>query len=306
MAKSAAKSGVINALDYFGDPAKHALGRVCSVCGDEAFLKAEVLAAIRRQVLSGEDSDFAFHTFAGRDVQLRDVLDALATVSLFGHGRRLVVVEDADGFVSQYRGELEDYVSKPTRNAVLVLEVNAWPSNTRLAKAVSATGLAIECTPPKERQLKTWLVQRAKTVHQVRLDAAAADALCELVPPELGILVQEVSKLALMTSEDRMINVQLVRENVGGWRARTTWEMIDAVADGRAANALAQLGRWPRRCEGSPLRHSSSNKPRPRRDACRCGMHSPRLECYPSNFPTPNGSSAKSAGHGQHSLRVGC
>jgi DNA polymerase-3 subunit delta len=126
---------------------------------------------------------------------------------------------------------------------VLVLEVKTWPSNTKLAKAVAAAGLAIECKAPKERQLKTWLIQRAKNVHDVRLDAAAADALCELVPPELGILIQEVSKLTLLAGDEGVIGVELVRQNVGGWRARTTWEMIDAVADGRAADALAQLDR---------------------------------------------------------------
>jgi DNA polymerase-3 subunit delta len=243
MAKSAAKTGAVSALDYLANPAKHSAAGVCAVHGDEAFLKSEVLAAIRREVLGGDDGGFSLSTFSGRDVQLRDVLDALATVSLFGGGRRLVIVEDADGFVSDHRRELEDYVANPARDAVLVLEVKTWPSNTKLAKAIAAEGLAIECTPPKERPLKTWLIQRAKTVHDVRLDAAAADALCDLVPPELGILVQEVAKLALSVGDDHVIDIELVRQNVGGWRARTTWEMIDAAADGRAADALAQLDR---------------------------------------------------------------
>ena len=243
MAKSAAKIGAVNALDFLENTDKYPATSVCAVHGDEAFLKSEVLSTIRRVVSGDVDGGFSISTFAGRDVQLRDVLDALATVSLFGGGRRLVIVEDADGFVSDHRGELENYVAKPVRDAVLVLEVKTWPSNTRLAKAVAAEGLAIECTPPKERQLKTWLIQRAKAVHQARLEAAAADALCELVPPELGIVVQEVAKLALLVGDDRVIDVELVRQNVGGWRARTTWEMIDAVADGRAADALAQLDR---------------------------------------------------------------
>ena len=243
MAKSAAKTGAVNALDYLANPAKYPVTSVCAVHGDETFLKSEVAAAIRREVLGGDDGGFSLSTFTGRDVQLRDVFDGLATVSLFGGGRRLVVVEDADGFVSENRGELEDYVAKPVRDAVLLLEVKTWPGNTRLAKAVVAVGLAIECTPPKERQLKTWLIQRAKAVHQARLEAAAADALCELVPPELGILVQEVAKLALLVDDGQVIDVELVRQNVGGWRARTTWEMIDAVADGRAADALAQFDR---------------------------------------------------------------
>jgi DNA polymerase-3 subunit delta len=91
--------------------------------------------------------------------------------------------------------------------------------------------------------MKSWLIQRAKTVHRVRLDEAAADALFEQVPHEPGILIQEVAKLALMAGDGSVIDVKLVRENVGGWRARTTWEMIDAAAEGRAAEALVQLGR---------------------------------------------------------------
>jgi DNA polymerase-3 subunit delta len=243
MAKSAAKAGAVSALDFLAETAEYPLGSVCAAYGEDAFLKSEVFSAIRRNMLAGDDGEFSLSAFAGRDAQLRDVLDALATVALFGSGSRLVLVEDADAFVSEHRRELEDYAAKPARGAVLVLEVKTWPSNTKLAKAVAAGGLAIDCAPPKERQIKLWLIQRAKSAHGARLDAAAADALCALVPPELGILVQELAKLALLVGDDRVISVRLVRDNVGGWRARATWDMIDAAADGRAAEALAQLDR---------------------------------------------------------------
>jgi DNA polymerase III subunit delta len=243
MAKAAKNTATIGALDYLAHPDKYPAAAVCAVFGDEAYLKSEVLSALRRQVLAGEDAGFSVSTFVGKEAALREVRDALATVSLFGGGPRFVIVEEADPFVTQYRSELEDYVAHPPRDAVLVLEVKTWPGNTRLAKAVAAIGLTIECKAPPERQLKTWLTQRAKSLHQVRLDPAAADALLELVPPELGILVQEIDKLALSVDDERVIDVARVRENVGGWRARTTWDMLDAAADGRAAEALAQLAR---------------------------------------------------------------
>lgn len=242
MAKSAVKAGVVVALDFLAQPEKYPAASVCAVFGDDAFLKAEVLIALRRQVLSGDEGEFGLTTFTGREVQLRDVHDALATLSLFGAGQRLVIIEEADSFVSEYRAELENYVAAPAKG-VLVLDVKTWPGNTRLAKALATSGLAIRCDSPNERQIKSWLTQRAKAMHEVRLEAAAADALVELVPPELGILVQEVAKLALMVGEGRFIDVKLVRENVGGWRTRATWDMIDAAADGRAAEALAQLDR---------------------------------------------------------------
>jgi DNA polymerase-3 subunit delta len=244
MAKStAAKSGSLTGLDYLTKPDKHPVAAVCAVFGDEAYLKFEVLAALRRQVLGAEEGEFSLTTVAGPSTQLREVLDALATVSLFGGGRRLVIVEDADSFVTQYRGELEDYVTRPAKESVLALDVQTWPGNTRLAKAVAACGLSIDCKSPNERQVKSWLTKRAKTTHDVQLDTAAADAILELLPPELGILAQELDKLALLVGDGRTIDTKLVRENVGGWRTRAVWDMVDAVADGRAVEALGQLDR---------------------------------------------------------------
>jgi DNA polymerase-3 subunit delta len=238
-----AKSATTSALDYLANPEKHPAACVCAVTGDDAYLTSAVLTALRTQTLAGEDAEFALTTLSGREVQFRDLLDALATVSLFGAGQRMVVVEEADPFVSEYRAELEKYVERPFQHGVLVLDVNTWPSNTRLAKAVAASGLTIECKSPNERQTKTWLAQRAKTQWDVRLEAAAADALLELLPPELGILEQELAKLALLVEKGQSITAQLVRDNVGGWRTRTAWEMVDAAAEGRAAIALAQLDR---------------------------------------------------------------
>jgi DNA polymerase-3 subunit delta len=243
MAKTAAKSTTPSALDFLATPDKFELACLCAVFGDEAFLKREVLAVIRRQVLGDSEGEFSLTTFAGPATQLRDVLDALATVSLFGSGRRLVIIEDADSFVTQYRGELEDYVARPAKSGVLVIEVGSWPSNTRLAKAVAASGLAIQCKSPNERQIKSWLVRRAKAVHNVRLDASAADALLELLPPELGLLAQEIDKLALVADEQRAVDTTLVHENVGGWRTRAVWDLVDDAAEGRAADALMQLDR---------------------------------------------------------------
>jgi DNA polymerase III subunit delta len=244
MAKApAAKSGSIGAIEYLAQPEKSPCGPVCAVFGDESFLKREVLKALRRLVLGGDGGEFSLSTFEGDAAELRDVLDALATATLFGSDRRLVIVEEADSFVSEHRSELETYVERPAKGSVLVLEVKTWPGNTRLAKAVAASGLAVECKSPNESQVKRWLVQRALAEYEVRLDTAAADALVEMLPPELGILEQELAKLSLLVGKQGVINASVVRENVGGWRTRTTWDLVDAAADGRAAEALGQLHR---------------------------------------------------------------
>lgn len=237
-----AKGASIDALEYLAEPKKYPVGSVCAVYGDEQYLKREVLTALRKQVLGQGEGVLGLWTFEGETAELREVLDALATVSLFGDAR-LVIVEEADSFVSQHRSELERYTDKPARGGVLVLEVKTWPANTRLAKALAAEGLTIHCKTPSESQTKRWLVERASRMHGVRLDAAAVDALVELLPEEVGVLDQEVARLALLAGSQGVIDAALVRENVGGWRVRTTWDMVDAAADGRAPDALRQLDR---------------------------------------------------------------
>jgi DNA polymerase-3 subunit delta len=254
MAKSSTeKPTTVGALAFLLRPENFRSACVYVVHGDDLYLKAEVIRAIRQELLGGEDEQLLMNTFSGKETQLRDVLDALATLSLFSSGPRLVIVEEADSFVSQYREGLESYVARPSKGGVLVLEVKTWPANTRLAKAVSSQGLTIDCRShdsckpqerrSRERELKTWLVHRAKVNYQARMDMAAADVLLELLPAEPGILDQEIGRLALLAGPRQAIDAEFVRGNVGGWRVRAAWDMIDAAAEGRAAEALGQLER---------------------------------------------------------------
>jgi DNA polymerase III subunit delta len=231
----------VEATEFLAHPNKHPAA-VCVVFGDEAFLQRQVIAELKHAVLGEDDGDLSLATFAGDDITLRDVLDELSTVALFGSGKRLVIVEEAEPFVTRYRAELEDYVAKPRSKSVLVLAPTSWPSNTRLFKALAESGLQIECKTPPPAKLLKWLTDWAKRRHQAKLDSAAAEALVEIVEPELGLFDQELAKLAALAGE-APITAEIVREAVGGWRVKTTWDMLDAAANGAAAEAIVQLDR---------------------------------------------------------------
>jgi DNA polymerase-3 subunit delta len=220
--------------------------------GDESFLKRLALKQVVAR-LYGDDDDPPYATFPG-DTQWRDVIDELATVSLFGGGRpRLAIVEEADSFVTKQRGQLETYVGKPKSTGVLVLVVSNWAANTKLYKAVNKTGLQVECRAPQksagkskvvdEKQLCKWLIQRAKTEHDAKLESHAASMLLEVVGPEFGLLDQEMAKLALFAGAGGKITAEMIADVVGGWRAKTTWDLVDAAAEGDAGEALRQLER---------------------------------------------------------------
>lgn len=248
MAKAAATT--VFALKLLMSPGDYRPRGICAVAGDDAFLKHEVRMAIIKSLL-GDGEEMGADTLDGKTAELRDLLDALSERSLFGGDNRVVVIEEADTFVKQYREKLEPLVEKLPTGAVLILEIASWPSNTRLAKAVAQHGLTVSCQVPEKgaeltaftKLLKDWLIQTAKHEHQVELKRPAVDVLVDLLPPEPGILFQEIARLATLTEDKSAIDAELVRTHVGGWRVRTTWDMIDAAADGNAAAALAQLDR---------------------------------------------------------------
>lgn len=232
----------IHALDFLADSADSKTPAVAALFGDEPFLKGLVIEQLRRRVLAGDDGEFSLTRFDGRSAEWRSVSDELATVGLFGGGQRMIVLDDADDFVSDHRLQLEDYTARPSRTATLALVVQSFPSNTRLYKAIAANGLAIECKSPPQAQLLKWLVNWAKQRHGAKLERDAAELMVETIGPELGLIDQELAKVAAAAGA-QPIGPELVRKLVGGWRAKTAWDMLDAAVEGRARQALVELDR---------------------------------------------------------------
>lgn len=214
---------------------------VAVLSGGQRHLKQSVLAILKKIVT--HDDDTSLTTFTGRDADLQTVTDELRTISMWGD-RRLVIVDDADEFVTKYRSNLEKYVEKPAKKSVLVLNVKSWPKTTRLAKQVAASGLDVDCSELKGPQLLKWLQDSARDTYQQVLAREAAVLLVELVGEELGLLDQELSKLASYVGSGAKIEFDDVQKLVGGWKTETTWAMTDAARDGDLAfaiNALDQL-----------------------------------------------------------------
>ncbi len=215
-----------------------AIPPVVALTGQQRHFKSQALGVIRQLVIGDDESSLT--RFTGRDTELQAVTDELRTVSMWGD-RRLVIVDDADDFVTKNRSGLEKYAETPAKKGVLVLDVGTWQKTTRLAKVVAKSGLEIDCSPLKGGELARWLNQTAHDTYGVKLDRDAAALLMELIGEEPGLLDQELSKLSAYVGERKQISLEDVRGLVGGWRTETTWAMTDSVREGRVPDALEAL-----------------------------------------------------------------
>lgn len=214
---------------------------VVVLTGGQRHLKQSSMAELKKVVV--DDDENSFTRFPGADAQLSAVSDELRTVSMWGD-RRLVLVENADPFVTAFRAQLEKLVDNPPKKSVLILDVDSWPKTTRLAKQVAAKGLEIDCSDLKGPQLLKWLQESAKETYGQSISREAASLLIELVGEDLAMLDTELAKLASYVGAEAKIDLNHVKTLVGGWRMETTWAMTDAVRDddlGFALSALDQL-----------------------------------------------------------------
>lgn len=232
----------MHAFELLKDPAQAAKASFCVVHGDDVFLRREAIAALIRGLLGGEVDDLAITRFAGEKAGLADVLDELRTLPFLVR-RRIVVVEDADPFVTAHRKELEGLIDGSPTPGALILVVKTWPGNTRLAKAVVKAGLSVDCKTPDERELPQWLVQLARSRSHAKLHPAAAQLLVELVGAEIGLLTSEIEKLAISVGEKREIGREDVAKMVGAGRVQKIWLTLDDATTGKGAEALDNLDR---------------------------------------------------------------
>jgi DNA polymerase III delta subunit len=206
---------------------------VYALVGSDTFLQLEAL----RQVQAELAADVQRVDADGERAELAEVLDELRSFAMFG-GAKLVIVREADAFVTKFRSQLEEYVASPSNTGSLVLRLNSLPGTQKIHKAIAKVGKIIDCEPPKDPV--RWIIEHGKAVHKISLSPDAARLLAELIGNDLGRLDSELAKLALQ-SESGKIDAAAVTSSVAFQREQEMYDMTNELASGNATSALR---RW--------------------------------------------------------------
>src|SRR4051812_37168704 len=102
----------MRALEWLRDPSAPPLKPLYVVHGEDLYLKHQSINAISRCVLGDPADEMAVSRFEGKATSLADVFDELRMLPFFSK-RRIVIVDEADPFVTRYRKELEGHVASP-------------------------------------------------------------------------------------------------------------------------------------------------------------------------------------------------
>jgi DNA polymerase-3 subunit delta len=235
----------VDALTFLAKPPKRQ--PVYALIGDEDFLKRRVREEIVAAALGDTDPAFAVAAYAGDKLDFSTVRNDLETLP-FLSPCRIVMIDGADhkpapnaeSFLTKQRAALEAYVAKPSPTNILILDVKSFPETTKLAKALPDAA-KVSCKAPYANKLPAWAAEWAKTGHGKKLATDAAEVLVELVGPSMGMLDQELEKLAVAVGKAPAITAEDVVKLVGRSRSADVFRIMDAVGEGKPAAAIAIL-----------------------------------------------------------------
>jgi len=208
------------------------------IFGTDEFLRDHQKAEITAEVLGQADRHLCLSRHGG-SVELATVLDDLRTPPFVGE-RRLVIVDEADDFISTNRKGLEQYLAKPSHTGTLLLMAKSLPSGTRLAKLVAAIGLKVNCSPPEPAGMLKFLHKQARSLDR-QLDGPAADLMMQWLGSDLARARSELEKLALYTEGRAEITLADVSAVVVATAGVSPWALSGALAAGDAGVALVAL-----------------------------------------------------------------
>lgn len=209
------------------------------ISGKDKFLVGNSSAKLLDKLLSPDERAMSLYQPDDGNVELADILDELRTLPFLAE-RRVVLIKGADKFVSANREGLEKYFDDPAAKGVLVMTVDSWPGNTRLAKKLKKMGehLSQEIKP---WELANYAVGYATSEHDKKLSRQAATLLVELAGDDPGRVCGEIDKLAVFAGQKNSITPESIEALVGHNRMFNAFAVIDAMTSGNKGAAIERL-----------------------------------------------------------------
>lgn len=157
---------------------------------------------------------------------------------------RVVVLREVEGLAStkKARDELIDIAKDPPPGLALIMSCTVPSgSKAKFYRELAKHARSVEFRAISEADVPGWLMARAEEAHGLELDAAAARALGAAIGTDLGVLSQELEKLARFVGDRRAIGIADVEAAGTKLPSQDRWRWFDLVGERRFEEARRAL-----------------------------------------------------------------
>ncbi len=210
------------------------------IAGDEPTMVNARCTELVDRLITPEEKATGLLVADADKITITELLDELRTLP-FLTKKRVVVLRNADKFISANRETLERYFEHPCPTGVLVITATSWDGKTRLAKKLPKVGTLFAVEAPKRAEIIRRLIAYAQDAYSKRLDYGATELLVELSGDDLPRLYTEIDKLATYATNEKTITTAHVESLVGYNRLFNAFAIIDCCLQRKPGAAIEHL-----------------------------------------------------------------
>lgn len=202
--------------------------------GEEAYLRKQYRDKLKSALVAADDS-MNFTAFAGKDINVNEVVDLAGTLPFFAE-RRVILIENS-GWMKSGNDRVVELIKELPDTTFMIFVEEEVDKRNKLFKAVGAKGYAASFEVQDEATLKKWIMGLLKKENKL-ITADALNLLLDRTGTDMEQIAKEVEKLICYKYYDEGITQKDVEELCTVRIQNKIFDMVEAVADKKQKQAL--------------------------------------------------------------------
>ena len=210
------------------------LKNVYLLYGTEDYLKRQYRDKLKHALVEPDDT-MNFSAYEGKDINPKELIDLSETLPFFKE-KRMILVENS-GFFKNSCDDLAEYMSQVPESTCFVFVEEEVDKRSKLFKAASRAGSAVEFETPKEDMLIRWILGRIQREGK-KITQSVMQLFLSKTGSDMENIDKELEKLICYTLDKTEISAAEVEAICTGQTENKIFEMIDAISAKNQKKAL--------------------------------------------------------------------
>ena len=210
------------------------LKNVYLLYGTEDYLKRQYRDKLKHSLVEPDDT-MNFSAYEGKDINPKELIDLSETLPFFKE-KRMILVENS-GFFKNSCDDLAEYMSQVPESTCFVFVEEEVDKRSKLFKAASRAGSAVEFETPKEDMLIRWILGRIQREGK-KITQSVMQLFLSKTGSDMENIDKELEKLICYTLDKTEISAADVEAICTGQTENKIFEMIDAISARNQKKAL--------------------------------------------------------------------
>jgi DNA polymerase-3 subunit delta len=228
--------------------------------GDDDFTLEQEVAKFRAK-MDGPNASLNTSEFDGESASVPEIISAASSYPFLADKRMIIVKGLLSWITRKGAGESGKKAAEQLTDAlpalpewarVVFIERQMLSETNRFVKLAREHGYEKAFTAPQDAT--NWITKRAQDAYSAQIEPAAATALASVTQNDLRRADNELAKLASYVDNARPISEDDVALLTPYLAEARGFDMVDAMTQGRARDALAMLHRLLMEKEEDPFR----------------------------------------------------